>query len=109
MNQLVFLDKEKGIIYRDAGISRALSNTEDGWSERALSFLREYLQSHDRFLCEEVRVASQGIVPDVNPRAWGGIVRRARDLGWIRAIGFRLVENPLAHRTPATEWKRCER
>ena len=110
MNQLSLIDKDLGVIYRDRGIAQSLTHANDihdNWTHQALSFLKDYLLTHDRFMCEDLRVQSRGIVPEPpSLRSWGGVIKKAQRMGWIRAVGTNNVSNPNAHRCYATEWER---
>jgi len=110
----------KGNQLRDLGMNTALMNAEsknEGWGEEAYSFLVKYSKTNKQFLAEDVRVASENSVPEPpNKRAWGSIFVRANKEGIIRRIGFLEVNNPKAHRTPASLWqvadikhKRCKK
>jgi len=57
-------------------------------------------------MTEDVRISSEGIIeiPPSN-RAWGGVIVRAVKSGLIKRIGFQNVNNPKAHKTPATLWE----
>lgn len=105
------LNPKKGTELRDIGIERSLANAEDkneNWANEAYSFLLRYSKDNKVFMAEEVRVASEGTVPEPpSKRAWGGIFLSARKSGLIKAIGFGSVKNPKAHRTPATIWEVC--
>lgn len=93
---------------RDKGIERAITHANQidiGWSEKAFSFLIQYLQTAAEFMVEDVRKASEGIVPaPPSLRAWGGVIRRAAFAGLIKKIGFKNVINAKAHCTPASVW-----
>lgn len=90
------------------GIARAIESAEnenEGWVKLAYDFLVKYSRTHKEFMCEDVREASEGIVPvPPSSRAWGGIIRQARKSGLIVKKGYRAVKNPKAHSTPATLW-----
>jgi hypothetical protein len=98
-----------GTELRDAGIAKAMASAEretEGWSDLAYKFLLHFIASRDEFMMEDVREAAIGIVPmPPSVRAWGGIAIRARKAGRIERIGFRNVNNPKAHCTPATVWR----
>lgn len=93
---------------RDIGINQYLENAEDKiekWGEHAYHFLLGYVKTNETFMAEDVRVASEGIVPEPpSKRAWGAIFVMAKKNELIRSIGFGNVKNPKAHRTPATLW-----
>jgi len=99
----------KGNELRDLGINESFNNAQnknESWGASAYSFLLEYIKNHKRFMAEDVRVASEGIVPEPpNKRAWGAIFVMAKRDNIIKSIGFSNVKNPNAHRTPATLWE----
>lgn len=105
MNQL---NSIKGNELRDLGINQSLENAEDKcekWGALAYSFLLQYIKEKDTFMAEDVRVASEGIVPEPpSKRAWGAILVMAKKNEIIKSVGFSSVKNPKAHRTPATLW-----
>lgn len=77
------------------------------WLETAISFVEKYPK--DKFKTEDVRLWAyeQGCPEPVNHRAWGGVIKEARNRGMVRHIGYMLVDNPNAHRTPAGYWEKC--
>lgn len=95
----------------DAGINLAVSHADaicEGWSDLASDFLLEYIKTHSVFMAEEVRIASEWVVPEPpHTRSWGAIFVRASKAGYIKRIGYKQTNNPKAHRTPATLWERC--
>lgn len=95
---------------RDTGMQRAVDHADavtPSWSDRAYEFLVEYVKSHPVFMVEDVRYASQGIIPaPPSARAWGAVVTRAAKAGLIYQDGFKKVKNVKAHSTPAAVWKR---
>lgn len=104
------LDIFKSAKNRDKGIKKAIDSAEElneGWSEMAFNFLRNYIKNNPAFMVENVRKASEGKVPNPpSERAWGGIIVRAKKHGLIRRIGYQQVSNPKAHCTPASVWGR---
>jgi len=99
----------KGNELRDMGINQSLENAEntnENWGECAYSFLLKYTKTNKTFMAEDVRVDSEGIVPEPpSKRAWGAVFVMAKKNKLINSIGFRNVKNPKAHRTPATLWE----
>ena len=94
---------------RDKGIKKAIDNansTHEKWSDKAYKFLLDYIKSHQEFMTEDLRIASEKEIskPPSN-RAWGGIILRAVRAGLIHRVGFSSVKNVKAHRTPATVWR----
>ena len=109
--QLTIFDQPTGAQLRDAGIKQAVDHANDvheSWSDQAYRFLLVYVCEHSEpFLCEDVRAAAEGIVPEPpSKRAWGGSVTRASNAGLITCIGTKKVKNPQAHCTKANLWQR---
>lgn len=96
---------------RDRGIRQAEASANelhDNWSDVAYDFLKGYIKINPVFQAEDVRFASQGIVPSPkSQRAWGAVILRAAREGLIWQDGFRKVKNVNAHRTPAALWKKA--
>lgn len=94
----------------DQAIKRASDHAEavdPGWNEKAFEFLKEFIKTNASFQCEDVRYASQGIVPlPPSNRAWGSIVRRAFREGLIKHVAYRNVKNINAHSALASVWHR---
>lgn len=98
-----------GTQLRDKGIKQALDNandTHEKWSEKAYKFLVNYIKSNNQFMTEDVRLASEKEIPiPPSNRAWGGIVVRASKARLISRVGFSIVKNAKAHKTPASVWR----
>lgn len=94
---------------RNEGMAIASDHAEacyNGWNDVAYNFLVSFLSTRSTFMTEDVREASDGIVP--NPpsnRAWGSVVVRAAKNGLIERIGYGEVSNKKAHCTPASIWR----
>lgn len=95
----------------EAGMKAAEINANarhHGWSEKALEFLKGYAEINPIFLAEDVRFASQGIVPSPpSQRSWGSIMVQAAKEGWIynKEGETRKVKNSKAHRANANVWR----
>ena len=76
------------------------------WKERALECVNDY--PHNTFKTEDVRVWAygHGLEKPKNCRSWGGVILEAKKRGMVKSVGFMLVDNPKAHKTPASVWKR---
>ena len=76
------------------------------WVNRAVNFVVDYPQK--RFLAEDVRewAYENGLPKPDNDRVWGVVIKLAVKDNIIRRIGFRLVNNPNAHKTPASYWEK---
>lgn len=103
------LNIEKGKELRDKGIQQSFDFAEKkkvNWGSIAYDFLLKYVKNNSEFMAEDVRIASNGIVPEPpSKRAWGAIFVQAKRSGLIERVGYGSVKNPKAHRTPATIWK----
>lgn len=77
---------------RAAQVTAALDRAEreiPGWSDIALHFLRNFAaRQSELFTAEAVTKAAQewGMAEPSNPRAWGGVYRRAIKAGIIRQV-----------------------
>lgn len=107
------INDNNGAVLRDIGIQRSVHNAQKmdvSWTKKAYSFLVKYAEKHSTFMAEDVRLASEGIVPEPpSKRAWGYIFVMAKKEKLIESIGFKNVKNPKAHKTPATLWKVVEK
>ena len=93
----------------EQGINAAIEHADNvipDWSKQAYNFACYYCRTHNRFMAEDMRNASDGIVPDPpHTRAWGGIIRRLANNGIIRCIGISKVKNVTAHSANASVWE----
>lgn len=91
------------------GIKRAedkANAVHENWSEKAFDFLVGYIKINPVFQVEDVRFASQGVIPmPHSQRSWGAIIRRAVYQGLIWQDGFAKTKSAKSHRTPAAVWK----
>lgn len=103
---------------RDEGISRAVGHADavcEDWSAMAYAWLERRSRYGgtttfrlDHFTIEQLRLASvfYDIPAPPDPRAWGGIVRRAAKAGLIEATGeFRKAMNPMGHKRDVRVWR----
>ncbi len=76
-----------------------------GWSEQAYGFLKEYIKTNRSFMTEDVRYASQGIVP-IPPhlRAWGSVIKKAAKECLIKHARYEQVKTASSHRAMASVW-----
>jgi hypothetical protein len=112
--QLTFPFKDSAFIptskhLRDKGIKKAFNHAEkinNGWSEKALSFLEEYCKTHHRFSGEMVRIEARGKVPEPpSLRSWGSILLTGSRKGWINQVGYVHVQTPSSHCANAALWE----
>ena len=92
----------------DRGMRHAIEcaeYTDTDWPDAALAFLRRYATSHREFTVEQVTAAAdlQGYGSPADGRAWGGIVRRAKNAGLIRCKG-RTAPRWNGHGSPGQVW-----
>jgi hypothetical protein len=91
---------------RDEGMQLSTDSADlkyDKWSDQAYAFLLNYVKGCNvPFQTENIRESSVGFVPEVNGRAWGSIIVKAMKNGVIKRIGYKAVDNPKAHKTPAS-------
>jgi hypothetical protein len=94
---------------RDRGIKQAADNADainTDWQQQALDFLKSYIKTHQTFMVEDVRYASNGIIPEPpHSRAWGAVILTAARENIVERAGYAKTSNPKAHKTPATLWK----
>lgn len=109
--RVVIISKQKqlGEVLKDIGIKRAKQNAESkhkDWTNKAIEFLKKYPVTI--FMTENLREWSHknGLPKPPHPRAWGGVIVKAKKDKLIKHINYGLVVNPKAHRTPASIWKK---
>lgn len=106
------LDLFSGAEKRDKGIAQAINHADavsPGWSKDAFLFLLNYMRTHSEFMGEEVRTASEGILPEPpDKRAWGAIMVRAVKSGLLVRKEYRSVTNPKAHKSICSVWQVVE-
>ena len=94
---------------KEEGIEKAINNADrsvKNWSSMAYSFLKGFARTRFAFMAEEVREASEGIIPKPpSNRAWGSVITKAKKEGIIIHHGYGQVKNPKAHRANASIWK----
>lgn len=111
MQTAISFDIKKSRQRRDEGMMRAetkANKDHEGWSEKALEFLKGYAGRNPKFMGEDVRFAAQGVVPTPkSQRAWGSIFIKAVKLGWIhnKNCEYQKVKNVNAHSANASVWK----
>ena len=105
------LDLFEGRKARDGGIRKASESAEaahPNWNNMAYDLLKRFLIEHPGpFKAEEVRsyAAMEDFPLPPSPRAWGGIMVRAKIAGLIKREGYAQVSNVRAHAATVTLWK----
>lgn len=94
---------------KEKGIKMAVDHADkvvDSWSDKAYSLLKIYLITKlTAFQCEDFREwCKNRIETPPSKRAFGGVIVRAKKDKLIKHVGYGCVENPKAHRTPASIW-----
>jgi hypothetical protein len=90
---------------RAAGMARVEASTarrDPAFEERALDAVRRFAEQHLQFLAEDVRKVC-ATPENVNPKCWGPLFTRARNLGWIHPHGTAPANS--SNRSPKTLWK----
>ena len=94
---------------RDDGMKRSTDHANrktPKWSDVAFDFLKAYIREHETFMAEDVRSASENVVPaPPDNRAWGSIIVRARKEKLIVANGYGKQKQSNCHSGIATIWK----
>ena len=79
---------------RDLKMALALHNAErvtEAWGAKALAYLRNYAESHERFVGWHITHAAavtRAVPKPTSLKAWGSIVTKAQRLGWIEKCGY---------------------
>lgn len=90
---------------RELGVSRAASRAQrhaPGWEDEAVAAVRKFAETHESFIAEDVRETCS-VPKDVDPRAFGHVMRRAASLGIVRADGYAPANS--SNRSPKVRWK----
>lgn len=107
----VLLDPERGRVLKEKGMQKAVTSADRDtpkWSVYAYKLLIEFLDKHEgQFLVEDVRSYAAQFEDFPEPpsaRAWGSIVKKAKQNGLVRCCGITQVKNVKAHRANASIW-----
>ena len=80
----------------------------DNWSEKAIQLLRIYSKSVSDFITEDFReyAEANGLEVPNEPRAYGGIMVRAKRANIIQSTGqYRNMKHEKSHSCPKTVWE----
>ncbi len=94
---------------KDIGMQRAVDHADrvvDSWSDKAYKLLKIYIITKlTAFQCEDFRGWCKNKIEEPpSKRAFGAVIVRAKKNLLIKHVGYGVVENPKAHRTPASIW-----
>ena len=94
---------------RADGMERADKHAEPGWKELALEAVRQTALAHETFTVDDVWVTEPGLeqyVMQLELRAMGPVLTRAKKEGWIEATGnFRTGARVSIHGNPRRVWR----
>lgn len=78
-----------------------------GWADRAMVCVLNLCARNAVFTSEDARALAQTLELEAppDPRAWGYVLKRARDLGYVRPVGFGISKLPHAHQRPVRRWE----
>lgn len=109
--QQIELDFSRASMLADQGMDIAVLNADSHhkeWSNAALQWVVVFARfaGGRAFMAEDIRqyAHERGFEEPPSARSWGMIMKRAARAGIIRAVGYGLTRNPLAHKTPARLW-----
>lgn len=86
----------------------AQNNKVANWSEKAIQLLRTYSKTVRDFITEDFReyAEANGLEVPTEPRAYGGIMVRAKKAGIIQSTGeYRCMKNAKSHSCPKVVWE----
>lgn len=90
---------------RELGVSRAASRAHrhaPGWEDDAVSAVKRFAETHESFIAEDVRETFH-TPAEIDGRAWGAVLQRARREGLIRADGYAPANS--SNRSPKVRWR----
>lgn len=99
-------------LLKEQGIEQAVRHANEvsyKWSDRALIIFKDFLKTcQSPFMAENFREYAEknGLEQPPSKRAFGGIMCKAKGLGWIKSVGLGQVSNPFAHKAFASIWIR---
>ena len=92
---------------KDLAIEASYNATTDQWKAEAMDFLKSFATNGKEFITEDVRIASEGKIPQPKEqRCWGQLMRNAAKAGIIQNTGrFGLMKNKQSHSGIKTLWR----
>lgn len=92
---------------KDLAIEASYNAAPDVWKEKAMKLLIEFATYGKEFITEDFRLWLNGkLEQPKEPRAYGGLMTRAKKSGIIEATGkFRAMKSEVSHSCPKTLWR----
>lgn len=111
MNEQTEIFPRSGDQLKENGMNKALTSAEDKtehWGAIAYQLLESFISqkgSGFHFMTEDIRAASEGVIPEPpSKRAWGAVITKAKREKLIEHSGYGQVKNPKAHKANASVW-----
>jgi len=98
------LSKDQAIEQAEMAQNKKVNN----WSEKAIKLLRVYAKSVRDFITEDFReyAEANGLESPSEPRAYGGVMVRAKKAGIIQSTGnYRNMKHEKSHSCPKMVWQ----
>lgn len=93
---------------KEIAIERSYQATTDDWKELAIDYLKEFAAYGKEFIAEDFRLWSEkekGLEQPSEPRAYGGLMVRAKSAGIIKATGkYKTTSSEKSHSRPMQVW-----
>ncbi len=91
---------------KDLAIEASYNATTDEWKEKAMKYLLEFATYGKEFITEDFRLWLNGkLEQPKEPRAYGGLMTRAKKSGIIEATGkYRTMKSEQSHSCPKMVW-----
>lgn len=91
------------------GMERAADHADavsEGWRDRALRWVALYAHRHPTFRCEQVRAHAEslGFSHPPDNRAWGYVMRRAQQMGYVEFVEYQPAQTARVHKTVVALW-----
>lgn len=92
---------------KDLAIEASYNAAPDVWKEKAMKLLIEFATYGKEFITEDFRLWLNGkLEQPKEPRAYGGLMTRAKKSGIIEATGkYRAMKSEVSHSCPKTLWR----
>jgi hypothetical protein len=92
MFKYIQTEKEQIYIETDKAINKGLDHADVQWREMALGCVLEIAKQRKEFTMNAVRhLVDQSPIKTHDKRAMGGVIKKARSLGWVKSTGQSIV------------------